>query len=479
MSDSNGSEGYVEGASYPVTFFRELSPVWLNYVAALNGAAPRDLDRGLSYLELGCGHGVSTLVHAASLPAGKFHACDFNPDHIASAERRAAALRVENVRFYETSFEALRKQDLPGFDFIVLHGVYTWVGGEAQETIRALIREKLEPGGLVYVSYNCLPGWSSEMPLRKLLSEFAAASVGSLSDRTEYALRTLERLSESGLQYFREHPSAANAVDAYVRSPRNYLAHEFLNEVWDVRYAVDVAEEMAEADVRYLGSATLADNHPSLVMSSSAADAISELATLRERRLAEDFALNRQFRRDVFVRASSDEGVDVGRHLSEAVVGCLGSTEAIGTTANVPRGKISFHADFIGELRDVMAGGSATLGELASALHGEARDEGGIVRNLLYLIAAGVLTPFAKRYRPTVSGEPPRFADATVQRMFESAAKSDVPEPIASEVVGSGIEMDPTDAAAILDHVARGGPSEGDDARAELVRRLGRLGILV
>lgn len=479
MIDGIHPHGYILDASYPTTFFRELSPVWLNYVAALNGAAPRELGQTFTYLELGCGTGFSSLVHAAAFPSAEFHACDFNPICIAACEQRAGALAIRNVRFHEASFDELLTRNLPEFDFIVLHGVYSWVDNPVQQSIRQLIRENLKPGGLVYLSYNCLPGWTCEVPLRKLLLEFAAASKGDSSQRTEHAVHTLKRLRSSGLEFFRANPSAITAVDAYARSDSSYMAHEFLDEAWEPRYSVDVADEMMEAEVSYLGSATLVDNHEPLIIDSSTAEAISGLETARQRQLATDFAVNRQFRRDVFVRPSeNDENVDVARNLSDVVIGCLGNPATISTTIQVPRGRVNFHADFIQELRPLMSRGPATLRQVATALGGEIRNSGEIVRNLLYLVAAGVLTPFAKPFGPTGSHMPREFASTTVKRMFEDVAHADGPGQIASEVVGSAIEMRPNDAAAVIEYLTGRIRGEPKTALAELLPRLLRLGLL-
>src|SRR5690349_8105929 len=91
------SHGYVTDASYADRFYRELSPAWLNYVASINGARPRDLSGSFSYLELGCGFGASAVINAGAFPRGEFLACDFNPVHIETGQRRAAEFGLENI----------------------------------------------------------------------------------------------------------------------------------------------------------------------------------------------------------------------------------------------------------------------------------------------------------------------------------------------------------------------------------------------
>ncbi|MCZ6616556.1 MAG: class I SAM-dependent methyltransferase [Gammaproteobacteria bacterium] len=481
MPDDHPPRGYIKDASYPTTYFRELSPVWLNYVAALGGAVPRKLDQNFSYLELGSGTAFSSVIHAACFPAGEFHACDFNPENIATGERYAHELSIRNVLFHPVSFLELLERDLRDFDFIVLHGVYSWVGAQARQTILQLIRKLLKPGGLVYVSYNCMPGWTLEVPLRRLLIEFATASDGDSPQRVASAVRWLQRLSSAGLRYFRTNPAAVTAVDAYARSPSDYLAHEFLNETWEPLYSIDVADQMMSAGLTYLGSATLVDNHDALVIDSSAGEAIAEMPTTRLQQLATDFAVDRQFRRDVFVRSESriDNVDDITGHLGQLVVGCMGNPEAINTAVQVPRGNIGFQADFISELRTLMSHGSTTLYELVTSLGGESRHSGEIIRNLCYLIAAGELRPFAQPFRPTDSDNRPEFASETIKRMFVQVAGAGVAGQIASEVVGGGVALSPRDALAVIDYIAADDPAKMERGLADQILRLNRFGVLV
>ena len=456
MNDNAGwSQGYVTDTSYADKFFRELSPAWLNYVAAVNAGSPRILDRPFTYLELGCGFGNSTVVNAAAFPRGEFHACDFNPAHVEGGVRHASTLSVPNVQFHESSFDRVLSLDLPAFDFIVLHGVYSWVGAEARQAIRRVVGTALKPGGLVYVSYNCLPGWSAEAPLRRLLLELSATAEGGTPERTETALQVLKQLSGSKLRYFTANPSAITAVDSYVRGPSNYLAHEFLNQTWEPFYSVDIADEMAEAETRYLGSATLVDNHPTLIVDALAAEAVAKLSTPRQRQLAIDFATNQRFRRDVFVRSQKSRGpVEATRKLHAVAIGSLGNPDEISARAKVPRGEIRFQDEFIRELRSLMRSGSMTIGEVATTLGGKGRDTAEIVRNLTFLVAAGSLMPFAKAVRTDTTAKTRKLANTTVERVLADVIERREHRAIPSEILGNGVEIYPIEAVALSGWIA-------------------------
>ena len=106
-----GPSDYVLDSPYADRYFRELSPAWINYVAALNGIAPRPLGGAFSYLELGSGHGTSLAVHAASFPEATFHGVDLNAAHIETARALAADMSVTNVSLHRSSFDDVEARD--------------------------------------------------------------------------------------------------------------------------------------------------------------------------------------------------------------------------------------------------------------------------------------------------------------------------------------------------------------------------------
>ena len=476
--------GYVTDTPYPDTFFKELSPAWLNYVAAVNGLAPRAIDGAFTYLELGCGFGTSTVINAAAFRHASFHACDFNPTHSEGGRHYAATLGVDNSTFHDPAFDRLAGCDLPAFDFIVLHGVYSWIDAPARVAVRALIDRWLKPGGLVYVSYNTLPGWTHELPLRRLIVELAATEAGDTGTQGEAAATTLAMLQKSDWRYFTANPAAVDAVSAYGRGEGEYLAHEFMNAAWEPFYSVDVADDFAGIGLSLVGSATLVDNHLPLVLDAKATSTIATLATERQRQLAIDFARNQRFRRDVFTRAGQPDP-DAIRSIP---IGCASDTDDIGSSVRVPRGEVRFGDEFIRDVRRQVAQGSWRVGDLVAALAGHDQPEGrplpadqdatAIARNLLFLVAGGLLVPFAKAQRAQAS-TPTGLASPTIAAAFRDAVARDVRRPVPSAIYGNGVMVEPSEARALLDwsqsneergSAARSFPSE---RRLKVLARLG------
>ena len=118
-------DGYVANMEYVHNHCREMSPSALNFVLVMQGMEPVRLDQGFSCCDLGCGQGLSSNIFASCHPEGEFHGIDFNPAHILGAREMARQAKLENVTFWEASFDALAGLQLPRFDFITLHGVYS------------------------------------------------------------------------------------------------------------------------------------------------------------------------------------------------------------------------------------------------------------------------------------------------------------------------------------------------------------------
>lgn len=439
-------DGYVTDTTYADRFFRELSPAWLNYVAALNGTAPRPLDAPFRYLELGSGFATSSVVNAAAFPHAAFDAYDLNAAHVEGGRAYAAQLGVTNITLHAAAFDDLLTRALDPYEFIVLHGVYSWVDVRTRGVLRQLIGRLLAPGGLLYVSYNALPGWSAELPLRRLLVELAAGEVGTAGERADAAALRVDALRQANVRYFSANPAAGAAVEAYARGEGRYLAHEFMNAAWEPFYGVDVADDFAAIGLQPVGSATLANNHLPLILDAAATEAISHLATDRQQQLAVDFALNQRFRRDVFVRP--DGSLSQVEHLERIPIGCVTDIAEIGTAAKVPRGEIRFQDPFVRDVRALFGQGSWSFGELIAQLSLSGPDPTALARNLLFLIAGNVLAPFARAFK--FPAKPTRLAGAAVEHAIQAPTRSGR-YVIPSTVYGNGVEVDEDTAAALRD----------------------------
>ena len=293
-------EGYVIGIEYVHGVHRELGPSALNLVLLIQGKEPVELQGGFTYCDLGCGQGESVNFFAACHPEGEFHAIDFNSAHIAGARDLADRADLGNATFWESSFAELGKLPLPEFDFIVIHGVYSWVGADTRCSIVEFLRDKLKPGGVVYLSYNSLPGWSTHAPLRQLLFSYAETQSGPLKQRIDLAIEFVERLKTAHAAVFEASPAIGSFFEYICTLPRNYLAHEFFNRDWTPFYHAEVVKDLAAAKLSFSGPANFAENHDIFRFSEAHQQLMDSVTDQVMRESVKDFAVNPLLRRDLF-----------------------------------------------------------------------------------------------------------------------------------------------------------------------------------
>ncbi len=301
---SDWTAGYTAELDYTFDFQRELTPSFLQFCATSKGAKHPFDRKDVTYCELGCGYGMAANLLAAANPHIDFYAMDFNPAHIANADELAREAGLENLNFYEQSFEEFQTEpSLPDqFDVISLHGVYTWVSKENQDILINFISKRLKPGGFVYVSYNTLPGWASAFPLSRLFGDKIEAGQGTIEERIEAALEFCKKLQASGAKYFVDNPGLEKRLKKMRSMSKNYLAHEYLAQDWRPMHFADMAADMGQAKLSFLGSANPID-HVDVANLTEAQQGILALEVDPIRREGlRDVLVNEQFRTDIFSR---------------------------------------------------------------------------------------------------------------------------------------------------------------------------------
>ena len=298
MSDWTG--GYIAEVGYTYGYYAELNPQRLPLALLEAGLC---LPQGSTACELGFGQGVSVSVHAAA-SNGLWYGTDFNPSQAALAQSLAHASGAP-AQLSDESFEAFaQRQDLPDFDFIGLHGIWSWISDANRLVIVDFIRRKLKVGGVVYVSYNTLPGWAPYLPLRHLLTEHAAvlgAPGAGIVPRVSHAIDFAERLMALNPAYAKAAPQAPDRLKKIKDSNRNYLAHEYFNQDWHPMHFSSMAKWLEPAKLTYACSADyLSLNVINLTAEQQAFLAEIPDAVLRE--TVRDYMTNAQFRKDYWIK---------------------------------------------------------------------------------------------------------------------------------------------------------------------------------
>jgi len=300
--------GYVTDVEYASGFCRGQSPVIMQLACWLNGIETAPTGEDFAYCELGCGKGLTSLVLAASNPRARFVAVDFNPVHVMHAAGTARAAGLDNIEFLESSFEELvdgRRRELPQFDFVTLHGVYSWISPAGRQAIVRFLGHCLKPGGLVYVSYNAMPGWAFGSAVQRLLKDIAGTSSDRSDRRALGAVGLVQKLAAVEAKALAGNSFIDTIVGHANRSHGAYLAHEYLNEHWSALYHADVARDLSAAKLEYVGSAELLRNFPEFRVSPAQRELVREFEGGPLQETMWDFCSHHNFREDVFIRGAA------------------------------------------------------------------------------------------------------------------------------------------------------------------------------
>ncbi|WP_267876839.1 class I SAM-dependent methyltransferase [Duganella margarita] len=284
---------------------------------------------------MGFGRGLTAQLVAASHPNGQFYAADFNPVHVAGASALAKQAQLTNLTLLENSFEELAngqaKAALPQFDFITLHGIYSWVTAANRRHIVNFINRYLKPGGVVYLSYNAMPGWAPALPLQRLLVEYADAFPSRSDLQIKGATEFVAQLEAVKAGYLTANPGLKVRLDSLNTASPHYLVHEYLHKHWQPLFHADMARDLAEAKMTFAGQADLAYAYPLVFLNEEQRQLIERLPHPEMRETLKDYLLNTSFRKDVFVRGAQRIGA---RRQSELLA-------QVGLALTVPRAAAS------------------------------------------------------------------------------------------------------------------------------------------
>lgn len=302
---------------YPSLSYSQSHPDRLATVATLLGTSPPPIDR-CRVLELGCAVGGNIIPMAYGLPDSVFVGLDISARQIAEGQAAVEALGLKNITFKHLDILDV-DADLGQFDYIIAHGVFSWVLRPVQDKVLDICKQNLAPDGVAYVSYNTYPGWHMLGIIRQMML-YHTRSLTEPRERAAQARALLNFLAESV-------PAESSAYGSYLNMyakllqgelegarPKSdaFLLHDELEEVNEPIYFYQFAERAERHGLQYLGEAefsTMLDNSfPRQVsgalrkMARSVVDLEQYMDFLRNRTLRQtllchqDVALSRQLR---------------------------------------------------------------------------------------------------------------------------------------------------------------------------------------
>ena len=290
------------------------APGQLAAIAWAFGLDPPDVPRS-RVLEIGCAAAGNLIPFAAMHPLARTVGVDLSRVHIDQGRLRADALGLNNIELIHGDIAHLDLAALGQFDFIICHGVYSWVPDEVQAAILAACGRLLSPAGVAYVGYNTYPGWKAKEIVRDamLLSVGDTTTVDEKVRRARSMVDFLQKVAQPESVLSR----ALNDYQLMAATAGNYyLLHEELEIFNAPCYFRDFVDRARAHGLDYLSEAqpeyTFATNYGSTV-----ADHLIDYADdqlLLEQHL--DFVVNRHFRQTLLVHV--ERAPQINRKLDRA-----------------------------------------------------------------------------------------------------------------------------------------------------------------
>ncbi|MBL3284953.1 Methyltransferase domain-containing protein [Rickettsiales endosymbiont of Paramecium tredecaurelia] len=289
---------------YAAAIFGITSPALLQSIATLFGMKPKPAEK-CKVLELGCSTGENILFFASLFPESHFVGIDISAESIRIANQNKAKMSLKNVEFLTKSITDV-DQGFGKFDYIIAHGIFSWVPENVRDAIVRVFKENLEEQGVAYVSYNALPGWSIVGALRDVMM-YHTRNIVNPDEKVDQALAVLSLIKGSVTGTAMEKTPYAQALDAEIKilegKPRHYFRHDHLSTVNQPFHFHQVLEICEKQNLQYLAETDLAQMYLQN-MPKAAVDALQSVQDVRQLMQYLYFIRGTRFASNLFTHAS-------------------------------------------------------------------------------------------------------------------------------------------------------------------------------
>ncbi len=235
---------------YTKHIYKQTQPDNLATIATVFGMQPPSVAT-CRVLELGCASGINLLAMAQAIPQGEFWGIDLSAPQIREGQNNIQQLKLHNITLQQMDIMAIDSQ-FGQFDYIIVHGVYSWVSPAVRAKILQVCHHHLHPQGVAYVSYNIYPGWHVDAMLRKIL----LYHVQPLKEPSEKlaAAKTLLRFLIASIKhkYDTYSLSLRKELTRIEQLENNYFFHEYLEPYNEAVFFHEFIEQAQQYGLQYL-----------------------------------------------------------------------------------------------------------------------------------------------------------------------------------------------------------------------------------
>lgn len=294
--------GY-DAMPYPSAPYPYSHPDHLATLAQLFGLATQDVSSA-RVLEIGCADGANLIPMAAASPEGHFVGIDLSARQIGAGQQAIEELGLSNIHLLQQNLDDWKTDE--SFDYIIAHGFYSWTPRETRDQLLKFCREHLRSTGIVFVSYNVLPGWQDRLVIRQWLQSELIGTQLSEADRmanVQMLLQRLERMLQSSTTS--RDAELAKEVRQLLQWSPAYLRHDLLEDFNEPVTVSQFLEHIGMHGLQFVAEADLATMVGTDLPREMARGFASIGRSLRSREQLIDLLTRRPFRQSLLCLAGN------------------------------------------------------------------------------------------------------------------------------------------------------------------------------
>jgi len=316
-----------EKTPYPYLGYQQTYPDTSASVARLLGLTPTDVEQ-CRVLEVGCAVGGNLVPMAYALPESEFVGFDISPGQIEAGQAIISELGLTNIELMTLDIMEATADKLGKFDYIIAHGIYSWVPDDVRDGLLRMCRELLTENGIANISYNVLPGWKMMGMLREMMLHHTRdiddpdEKVEQARELATFLVESVPKLNKGNVSFYSSYRDFLEGYNEFVLKgrdessfPANLMLHDEIAVINHPVYFHQFAEHCAEHGLQYVSESTLSKVMPTNVPDDVAQTMLGMSGDIIEMEQYMDFLYNRTFRQTLICH----EEREVERRLSPDV----------------------------------------------------------------------------------------------------------------------------------------------------------------
>lgn len=431
--------GYVADIDYTYGYYEELNPTRINFSLTSRGLLSPEIKTAC---ELGFGQGLSSNIHDAASSV-RWFGTDFNPAQAGFAKELAEVSGAGAQLFDDAFSDFAARDDLPNFDFIGLHGIWSWISDDNRKVIVDFIRRKLKVGGVLYVSYNTYPGFAAFTPMRFLMAQHAetmGANGRGITSRIDGAIKFADQLMETNPLYASSNPIAAKHLKDIADKNRHYLAHEYFNKDWNPMHVTQMGQWLQPAKLDYACSANLLDHNDQINLTEVQREFLNEIPDPMLKEATRDFMVNEHFRRDYWVKGARKlSALETVEALGQQRLLLVAPRDKITLKVKGARGEAKMHENIYNPILEILENHAVTtVGALEKQLKDKGVDLPLLTEAIMMLSSLGAVS-FVQDEKDVAKIK--QHTDKLNDHLIYKARSSKDINHVASPITGGGVPL--------------------------------------